>query len=316
MTIKLLLSTSTRERLEKQINAIAKRHNNTILYVDESSREFEMAFISREITGLSTKHKVLPATQAFYDALLQSRTLHWVHIHAAGVDRPVYQKLLARGVQVTPSTGTNAKEVAQSALGGLLALARKFPQFAQAQRRHVWAPTFGVDLPRQLAGQTVLIVGWGAIGQQLAKYLSMLELNIVVVRHKVLSKAEEYETVDYKSINAVLPRANWVVLCCPLTDATRHLISSEQLSLMPRHSHLINVSRGEVIDEPMLENALLQGRIAGAFLDVFAYEPLSPSSRLWDIDNVIITPHNAGFSDANGERVDDIFLQQLESRLA
>jgi phosphoglycerate dehydrogenase-like enzyme len=316
MTLKLLLSPIATERLRKRIDEIAQRHRQDVTYVDVNSRDFEVALITREITGLSTKHQVLPATQRYYDALLESPSLRWVHIHAAGVDRPVYQQLMARGVRVTPSAGTNAKEVAQTALGGILALARKFPKLAAAQRLRLWAPTMGEDLPRQLAGQTALVIGWGPIGQQLAKYLNVLDVNVIIARHDASKKADDFDTVGYVEINGVLPKVDWVVLCCPLTDVTRCLIGEEQLRLMPRHSHLVNVSRGEIVDERTLEDALLEKQIAGAFLDVFAHEPLHESSPLWDIENVIITPHNAGFSDGNAVRVDEIFLQLLETRLS
>jgi D-2-hydroxyacid dehydrogenase (NADP+) len=315
MTIRLLLSPIARERLGELVKQVAKRYDESIEFVDASSREIDIAFITRDITGRSTKHKVLADTQAYYDALLHSPTISWVHIHSAGVDRPVYQTLLQRGVPVTPSAGINATEVAQAVLGGILSLAKKFPQLARAQRAHTWAPTLGADLPRQLAGQTVLIVGWGPIGQQIARYLGMLELKVVVVRHDASKKAENYETIAYSDVNSALPRADWVVLCCPLSPATRHLIGAQQLSLMPSHSHLINVSRGETIDELSLEQALIENKIAGAFLDVFAHEPLDPSSRLWDLENVILTPHCAGFSDGNEAKVDELFLQDLDERL-
>jgi D-2-hydroxyacid dehydrogenase (NADP+) len=316
MTIRLLLSPLARERLSAQVEAIANQHRTSIEFVGPSDRDIDMAFVTRDVTGLSTKHRVLPETKAYYDALLQSPSIRWVHIHSAGVDRPVYQELIARGVMVTPSEGINAKEVAQSALGGLLALAKKFPQLSLAQRAHTWAPTLGADLPRQLAGQTVIIVGWGPIGQQLAKYLEMLDLNVVVARHDSSKKLSEYETVGYTQINTMLPRADWLVLCCPLTDATRHLIGEKQFKLMPAHSHVLNVSRGEVIDEPAMETALLEKRITGAFLDVFAHEPLSSSSPLWDMQNVIVTPHSAGFSDGNAAKVDTLFIRCLDIELS
>jgi D-2-hydroxyacid dehydrogenase (NADP+) len=315
MTTRLLLSPIARQRLNGAILAVANHYDESIDFVDASYREVDIAFITRDITGRSTKHKVLADTQAYYDALLHSSTISWVHIHSAGVDRPVYQTLLERGVAVTPSAGINAKEVAQAALGGILSLAKKFPRLARAQRLHTWAPTLGVDLPRQLAGQTAVIVGWGPIAQQLALYLQILDLNVVVVRHDALKNAGQYETFDYSHINSVLPRADWLVLCCPLSAATRHLIGAEQLSLMSPHSHLLNVSRGEVVDEPMLIAALNDKRIAGAFLDVFAHEPLNQISPLWDMENVIVTPHSAGFSDGNEAKVDELFLRYLDERL-
>ncbi len=109
--------------------------------------DFDVAFVSRDVTGLSTKHEVQPATQVFYDALLAAPSLRWVHVHSAGADRPVYVTLRERGVQVTTSSGANAPVVAVSALAGILALARRLPLLIDAQRERRWAPLFASGVP-------------------------------------------------------------------------------------------------------------------------------------------------------------------------
>jgi phosphoglycerate dehydrogenase-like enzyme len=267
----------------------------------------DVAFVSRDVTGLSTKHQVLPHTQQFHDALRNAPSLRWVHAHSSGADRPVYGELRARGVEVTTSSGANAGVVVQTALAGVLMLARSFPQLLAAQREKTWAPLVGSGLPRDLAGQTAVIVGWGPIGQGLGALLSMLGLRVVAVRSSAGA-----DSVRFEDIHTVLPRADWLLLACPLTDRTRGLVDAAALALLPPGARLVNVSRGEVVDEPALIDALRSGALSGAYLDVFAHEPLPPDSPLWDMPHVIVTPHTAGHSDGNEARVAALFLDNLK----
>jgi phosphoglycerate dehydrogenase-like enzyme len=272
----------------------------------------DVAFVSRDVTGLSTKHAVLPETQRFHDALRAAPSLRWVHAHSSGADRPVYGELLARGVAVTTSSGANAGVVVQTALAGVLMLARCFPQLLEAQRSRSWAPLVGSGLPRDLAGQTAVIVGWGPIGQGLGTLLSALGLRVVAVRSS--DRAAEppaSESVSYERIGEVLPRADWLVLACPLSERTRSLVDAATLARLPAGARLVNVARGEVADEAALIDALQCGALAGAYLDVFAQEPLPAVSPLWALPNVIATPHTAGHSDGNEARVATIFLDNL-----
>ena len=112
-------------------------------------------------------------------------------------------------------------------------------------------------------------------------------------------------------MDQVLPQADWLILACPLTDTTRGLIDRHALALLPPGAHLINVARGEVVNEPDLIAALQSRQLAGAFLDVFAHEPLPAESPLWDLPNVIVTPHTAGHSDGHFERVAQAFVDNL-----
>jgi phosphoglycerate dehydrogenase-like enzyme len=271
----------------------------------------DIAFVSRDVTGVSTKHRVLPDTQRMYDALLRAQQLQWVHIHSAGADRPVYVSLRQRGVPVATSSGSNAPVVAQTALLGLLALARHWPRLLAAQRRHEWAPLFASGLPRDLHGQTAVVVGWGPVGQEIGRLLQAIGLSLVVVRRTAAAPSPGMRTVADTDLHQVLPSADWLVLACPLTERTEGLIGARELALLPPHCGIVNVARGEVIDQDALIDALRAERILGAYLDVFAHEPLPADSPLWDMPNVIATPHSAGFSDANAERVARMFLDNL-----
>lgn len=279
--------------------------------------DVDVAFVSRDVTGLSTKNALLPHTQAFHDALRGAPSLRWVHAHSAGADRPVYGELRARGVEITTSSGANAGVVVQSALAGLLMLARQFPQLLVAQRAHTWAPLVGSGQPRDLAGQTAVVVGWGPIGQQLGTLLSALGLRVISVRGgDAPAMPPACGSVTYEHLDTVLPRADWLVLACPLSERTRDLIDARALALLPAAARLVNVARGEVVDEASLIDALRTGGLAGAFLDVFAHEPLAATSPLWDLPNVIVTPHTAGHSDGNEGRVTTLFLNNLRRWVA
>jgi phosphoglycerate dehydrogenase-like enzyme len=309
--VRILLSRPAAQRLETQIREALQGREVVLLHPDTAeAATADIAFVSRDVTGLSTKHRILPDTQRFYDALLAARGLRWVHVHSAGADRAVYLELRARGVELTTSAGANAPVVAQTALLGVLALARHWPRLVAAQREHRWAPLIESGLPRDLGGQTAVVVGWGSVGREIGRLLQAVGLEVVAVRRDA-GASDDKRVVGSARLHAVLPQADWLVLACALTPQTRGLIGERELELLPRHAHVVNVARGEVVVEPALVDALRARRIAGAYLDVFAHEPLAPDSPLWDLPNVIATPHSAGFSDANERHVDRMFLDQL-----
>lgn len=271
----------------------------------------EIAFISRDITGRSTKFEVTPETALYYEAMRHAPDLRWVHVHSAGADREIYQSLHARGVTITTSQGASDHVVAHTALAGVLALARRLPLLADAQRRHAWRPLLGELQPRDLAGQHAVIVGWGGIGQRIGAWLRMLGLEISVARYSSTPVEHARCTVAYGGLASLLPQADWLILACPLTDATRGLVDAAALDALPAHAMIVNVARGHVVDEAALVERLARGRLAGACLDVFQHEPLPPESPLWSMENVIVMPHSAGFSDGNAARVLEIFVDNL-----
>lgn len=313
---RILLSEHTARELAPQLTEIfgpGGYSHVTAGDIHAGTADADICFVSREITGNSTKQNILPDTQYFYDALRASKTLRWIQVHSAGADRQIFLDLIARGVTLTTSSGASASLVAQTALTGLLSLSRRFPQLAAAQRAHIWAPFFKTGLPPDLEGQTALIVGWGPIGQKLGAWLGALGLNIIVVRQSAQSSVEGARVISFGDFATNLPQADWLVLACPLTAQTTNLVSEYALSLMKHSAHIINISRGAVIDEPAMIEALSNGRLAGAYLDVFAQEPLAAESPLWDLPNVIATPHTAGFSDGILQRMSQMFIQNLKN---
>lgn len=316
--LRLLLSRQALQAWHSHIEQVlgARPHELVILEeaVQQGRDDIDVAFISRDITGLSTKHELAPETRNCYDLMRRSRGLRWVHIHSAGADRPIYVELRERGVVVTTSSGANAEVVAHSALAGLLALARRLPQLIDAQRARRWMPLLGQHLPRDLTGQRAMIVGWGPIGQRIGSLLSQLGLQVQVLRWRTDATPEPGITqLHVDQMSEALPMTDWLILACPLTQQTRGLVDARVLAALPTGACLINVSRGEVVREADVCAALQSGHLGGAMLDVFEHEPLPVDSPLWGMPQVIITPHSAGHSDGNEVRVAHMFLDNLRA---
>jgi len=316
---RLMLSERMLQQLGPQLR---ERHRALELVSIESAvaaqrRDIDAVFISREVTGASTKHEVHPELQACYDLMLANGGLRWVHIHSAGADRPVYQSLLQRGVQVSTSSGANARVVAAMALAGVLALNKRFPMLWTQQQKREWVPLLGPGrMPRDLPGQTATVVGWGPIGQELARLLQALGLQVNAVRTQAQGHEAGLRMLRFEDIGQVLGQSDWLILACPLTPRTRGLVNAQLLQALPAGAQLINVARGEVVVQNDLVAALRSGHLAGALLDVFEHEPLPADSPLWTLPNVIVTPHAAGHSDGNAARVQQMFLDNLARWLA
>jgi phosphoglycerate dehydrogenase-like enzyme len=318
-TVRILMSQQSIDRLGAAVSALMGQRPYQLISLEEAvatqRTDADVAFISREVTGASTKHEIHPALQKVYELLRMSSGLQWVHIHSAGADRQIYLDLQARGVKVLTSSGANAQVVASVALAGILALARRFPLLWAEQQARQWRPMLGERMPRDLPGQTATIVGWGPIGQKLGSLLQALGMHVVAVRQQLDTKPDQAQArvamVTFADWHQVLPQTDWLVLACPLTYKTRQLVNAHALSLLPQGAHLINVARGEVVDEPALVAALQSGHLGGAFLDVFTHEPLPLDSALWAMPQVMLTPHAAGHSDGNEQRVGQMFLDNL-----
>ena len=277
----------------------------TVLSPADSVR-ITVAFSSIDLLG----RPQLGLPQRFMAAALGAPNLEWLHMRGVGSDDPVYDGLLARGITVSNSVGSTAEPIATTTVAALLSLARGLPFYGANQREHGWRLQ---RAPNDLSGQTVTIVGYGSIGGYVAKYLRAFGVRIIGVRRTPATAADGVdEWVPPDRLAEVLPRTHWLVLATPLTPETRGLIGAQALALLPAGAHLLNIGRGPVVDEAALIEALRSGHLAGAYLDVFAKEPLPEESPLWDMPNVIITPHDSATSRGNLARVNAIFLEELE----
>lgn len=269
--------------------------------------KIEAAYLTRD-TRFSDHY------QTFSETVKAAPNLKWVHFTSTGIDQhPFLPALHERKVRLTTSAGTNGEPVGQTAFCGLLMLARGFPRWIAAQREHRWDPARGKDTPRDLRGQTVIVVGLGTIGATVARLCQTLGMKVIGLRRSPKREGDpvdEMHTLD--QLPALLPKCDWLVLACPYTKETHQLVNAKTLALMPKHSYLINVARGAVCEEKALIAALQSKQIAGAYLDVFEKEPLPADSPLWDIPNVIVSPHNASASDGNDKRAARVFTDNLQ----
>ena len=249
--------------------------------------------------------------RGFFAAAAAAPDLKWVHVFNAGVDNPVFSALMERGVRLTTSSGSTAKPIAQTAIGGMLMLARGFPAWGESQRRHAWEPV-RAGFPPDLDTQTLVVLGVGAIGNEIARLARAIGLQVIGVRRSPRRDSDHVdELAPPAALTQVLPRADWLALACPLTSETRGIIGATELALLPAGAKIINIARGEVIDEPALIEALRSGHLGGAYLDVASTEPLPAGSPLWDLPNVIISPHNSAAADGNERRTVEYFLANL-----
>jgi D-2-hydroxyacid dehydrogenase (NADP+) len=247
----------------------------------------------------------------FFSAVRKAPGLKWMHVFNVGVDQPIFDEMLARGVRLTTSAGSTAVPIAQTAIMAMLALARGFPRWLTAQRARRWDPERGAP-PPDLRGQTAVIVGVGKIGAEIARLARVLGLKVVGVRRSPRGASDPVDELHPPpALPGLLARCNWLILACPLTAETRGLIGADALARLPRGARLINIARGEIVEEPALIAALQTGQLAGAYLDAFGAEPLPPESPLWDMPNVLVTPHNSAAAAGNDHRVLEIFLDNL-----
>ena len=315
MPYRLLLSRAAHERFGERIaRAFGDRAHEPVFVddvADPAAVRADLAWLSRDITGKSTKFKLAPAMQRFFDALAASPNLRWLQVHSAGTDRPVYPPLLERGVIVTTASGASARTMGVSVLGGMIALHRGFPKQWDAQKRHAWEPLDEVAGPAEFAPAHAIVVGLGPIGREIARLLKAFGFSVTGVRRTAEPVPECDETIAYGALASRMPAADWLVLACPLTEATRGLVDGNAFSRLKPGARLVNVARGEVVVEDEMARALRDGRLAGAWLDVFTHEPLDPASPLWDLPNVIVSPHSSSRSDGHYDFVGDIFLDNL-----
>jgi D-2-hydroxyacid dehydrogenase (NADP+) len=314
--VKLLLSAHALATWGKRIEAAVPPGSLSFITAEEALAaegpcDAEIAFMTREVTGKSSSGNPTPELQGFDTVVRKAPGLKWLQIHPAGAERPIYRELRGRGVKVTTASGATAVTVAHSVLGALIAINRRFPLLADAQRRHAWEPRLGERSPRDLKGQRAVIVGLGPIGRNIAGLLQMLGISSIGVRRTAEPLAPFEAVVSYERLPEVLPCADWLILCCPASPLTRGLANAAVFAAMPKGAHFINVSRGEIAVQPDVVAALRSGHLAGAYLDVFEKEPLDPASPLWDMPNVLISPHTASHSQGQNEAIFDIFLDNL-----
>jgi glyoxylate/hydroxypyruvate reductase len=252
------------------------------------------------------------------DELRELPRLRWLQGTSAGVGQLVRRIGLDRreDVVVTTASGVHARPLAEFALLALLMWRKDLAHLQAEQRAHHWQRYAG----REVAGTVVGVVGLGRIGREVARLARTLDARVLgVVRTRAGRRAEDLhadELHEAERLDEILPRLDALVLSTPHTSSTHRLIDARRLALLRPGALLVNIARGDVVEEPALIEALRSGRLGMAALDVFQEEPLPPQSPLWDLPNVLVSPHSASTVEHENVRIVDLFCDNLRRYLA
>src|SRR3989338_447656 len=252
---------------------------------------------------------VFPATMPA--SLKDAKKLRWVHSFAAGVDKILTDEVKNSDVLVSNSSGIHKYPISEHVIGFMLILSHKFDRMFESQEKHLWEKQ---EDATELRDKTLLIVGLGNIGGEIARLGKAFGMKVIAVTREVRNEDSPADEVfPPESLNEHLGEADFVIISVPLTDETHHLFNLERIKKMKPSAILMNIGRGQIIHEQELVEALKQKIIAGAALDVTEEEPLPSTSPLWDMENVIITPHNSGLSERQMDRAIDLLCENIKT---
>lgn len=243
-----------------------------------------------------------------WDEVVRSGRLRWIQSSAAGLDHCLVPSVVESDITVTSASGVLANQVADHTMALLAGLLRGLPTFfrAQQKREFIRRPT------RDLHGARIGIIGLGRNGRRLAEVLTVFRTTIVATDWYPINKpAHVAELLPADAVDEILPRIDILILAAPLTPVTRHMIDARRLALLPKGAIVVNVARGALVVTEDLVAGLESGHLGGAAVDVTDPEPLPPTSRLWDLPNVIITPHVGGQAATRLDDVTNFFCENL-----
>ncbi|MFJ5758653.1 D-2-hydroxyacid dehydrogenase [Neobacillus sp. NPDC093182] len=248
------------------------------------------------------------------ECLAPQSKLKWLQTWSAGVDSLPLESLESKNIIVTSANGVHAYPISESIFALMLGLTRKIHTYVKNQQEKKWHHS-GIKL--EMHGKTIGIIGIGAIGKETAKIAKAFGMKVLGVRHSGKQQENVDEMYTTEQLDMVLPSCDYVVVTLPLTKDTKHLFDSKKFNLMKPSAFFINIGRGEIVVEDDLITALQNVAIAGAGLDVFEQEPLSVDSPLWEMENVIITPHTAGSTEHYNQRViENILIPNLRNYIS
>lgn len=320
--INLLLTMPFPEKLVERIRNTSPRLNVT--QQPAQSPEVIPEKLWKKVEVLYTNY-ILPTPE-------QAPNLRWIQFHWAGIDKLVDSPILEKeDLVATTLSGANASQVAEYVIAMMLALGHRLPDLHSHQQRSEW-PTdrWKRFTPVELRGSTVGIVGYGSIGRQVARLLKPFGAQVLASKRNVMKPEDsgyipqEMGDPDGKftrriypaqAIKSMFKECDFVIIAVPLTPENKNLIGAEELESLKPSAYLIDVSRGGIVVHQALINAIKKGKVAGAALDVFPEEPLPEDSPLWELPNVIVTPHISGVTPHYDERAIDLFIANLQRYL-
>lgn len=275
------------------------------IVVSEDAGELRREVVDADAIVLRPRH-----AQIVRDIFPNAKKLRWVHTIAAGVDTLLFDELVHSDVLVTNSRGLFADALAEFTVAAILWFAKDLRKLYENQRAHHWEPY----TVQRIEGRTVGIIGYGGIGRAVARRVHALGMHVIATRRRTeLNSGDAIvrRMYDADEIEALIAESSYLVISTPLTASTYRLMNAVRLSQMRTDAVLINVGRGEVVDQRALTQLLRERRIRGAALDVFEQEPLPPMDPLWALDNVLISPHTADHTSDSHARSMAFFLDQL-----
>jgi len=249
-----------------------------------------------------------------------AKKLRWIHSPAAAVHQLIFPELVESRIVLTNAREVHGPVVAEHVIALIFALAKKIPGSVELQQKHVWGQQIlwdHVPRVREVAGATLGLAGLGSIGRAVMQKAKALGMRVIAVREHPEKGSEGADAVfGPEQTDEIFRQADYVVLAAPMTAATKAIANGERLALMKPTACLINVGRGPLVDEAALATALREKKIGGAALDVFPKEPLPADSSLWDVPNLLITPHTAALTDKLWERHYAFFSENLRRFLS
>ena len=230
----------------------------------------------------------------------QGKKLRWIQFTSVGIDTAMASGL-PPGLPITNVRGVRTSLIAGHGIALMMGLLRGFRAFDSYRRDHVWAREQMTHVVKTAEGKTLVIVGLGDIGHDCARKAKAFDMHVVGISRAAKAEGPIDEVFPRTRLLEILPRADVLLLSLPLDAETRHIIGAREIAALKPTAVIVNIARGALIDEPALVTALVEQRIAGAAMDVLETEPLPPDSPLWDLDNVLFSPHIAGHSDVESK---------------
>ncbi len=283
----------------EEIDAIKSLGHNVVIMSDERGA---LPCDANEVEGVICNGLFL------YHPIEDFASLKYIQLTSAGYDRLPMDYVKKNGITIKNAGGVYSIPMAEYALCGVLQIYKYSRFFLDNQERHAWEKNRNI---RELFGKTVIIVGCGSVGNECAKRFKAMGARVIGVDLFVRSDVNYDGIFPINDMADLLVEADVLVLTLPYTDATRHIIGAKAFEKIKKGAVLVNISRGGVLDTTALLSALQSRTLSGAVLDVFEEEPLPANNPLWDMENVIITPHNSFVGEGNGERLFRLICKNL-----
>jgi phosphoglycerate dehydrogenase-like enzyme len=314
--------------------ALQPAHRAAITQAVPNAEVLDREVHSREEFGelVSGGCDVLLTFRLPQDTLDRAPGIRWIQLLSAGADRVLAGPLKGSSIPLTTASGIHATPIAEYTLGSMLAYAHRIHLAIRAQIRHEWsrsrALTENID---ELRGRTIGIIGYGSIGRETARLAQTFGMKVLALKRNPADRADtgwcpaglgdpdgkipaRFYGPDERE--AILRESDYVSVTLPLSPHTRKFIGAREIAAMKPGAYLVNIGRGQVIDEAAMIAALKAGKIGGAGLDVFEHEPLEPDSPLWDMENVILTPHVSGDNRGYMDKACELFVENLKRFVA